>query len=69
MKEYVRPSLELVEFDNDITMTDIGESGCNCHMDANNASMAPGASTNCSGVTGHASENPFHVNAPDWEWG
>lgn len=69
MKEYVKPNLEFIEFDNNIRMDDVGESGCNCHMDANNASMASGSSSGCEGLTGHASENPFNIKAPDWTFG
>lgn len=64
---YASPIAELIVFDGDMKMSDVGESGCNCHMDANNAPMATGQS-NCTATTAHASENPFKIHAPDWIW-
>ena len=66
---YDSPYAELIEFDSAMApMSDVGDSGCNCHLDVNNAAMPIEGGT-CTATTGHASENPFYISAPSWTWG
>lgn len=68
MKQYYRPSIELIAFVGEKIMT---QSGCNCHYDiTSNTMMIEGRKPECKfGESGHASENPFGVSAPQWTFG
>ena len=69
MKEYVSPNAELIEFSGSRITAAV--SGCNCHFDiTGNTMMINGKQPECEfGISGHASENPFGVAAPDWTFG
>lgn len=68
MKKYESPSAELIKFETEMLMS---VSGCNCHYDVtSNTMMVDGVTPECGfGETGHASENPFGVAAPNWTFG
>ena len=68
MREYVRPSAEMVTFVDEMIMT--SDSGCNCHYDISSNTMVVNETTvDCEAETGDASENPFGVDAPLWTFG
>ena len=67
MKQYYRPSIDLITFTGEKIMT---QSGCNCHFDiTSNTMMINGGRPDCQAESGHASENPFGVSAPLWTFG
>ena len=64
MKEYVKPDVEVILFENEVFTT--STSTCNCHYDiANNDLSLSGTSCKIA-ETGSASENPFGIDAPQW---
>ena len=70
MKEYMKPSVALIAFDSEVKNWDI-ISGCNCFYSIESNQMTiNGQTPSCKlGETGHASENPFGVSAPNWTFG
>ncbi len=69
MKEYVSPSAELIQFEDEKILT---VSGCDCHYDIEShdlSSLDPSHDVECEAETGGAHENPFGVKAPLWTFG
>ena len=65
MKEYVSPNVELITFKDEIVLQ---ASQCSCHFDITKHDMSLSGVT-CKAMSGHASENPFGISAPDWSFG
>ena len=64
MKEYVKPDVEVILFENEVFT---GSSTCNCHYDISSHNLSlGGGQVACEGETGDASENPFGIAAPEW---
>ena len=66
MKEYVKPDVEVILFENEVFTTNT--SSCNCHYDIANNELSPGGEQSACEIaeTGGAAENPFGVDAPQW---
>lgn len=64
MRDYVSPNAEVITFTSEKI---IAASGCNCHFDIEQQNM--GVDYVCKAMSGHASENPFGISAPDWQFG
>ena len=67
MEKYLSPNAELITFSNEKILTASG-SGCNCHFDISKQNMGL-EGVGCSALSGHASENPFGISAPNWTYG
>ena len=64
MKEYVKPDVEVILFENEVFT---GTSVCNCHYDINSNTLSiGGVQPECEAETGGAGENPFGVDVPQW---
>ena len=68
MKQYMNPKAELIVFKDEMITA---VSGCSCHFDVTKQDMTSigPSDVGCVGLSGYASENPFGVKAPDWNFG
>ena len=67
MKGYISPTAELIIFENDMRM--YLQSGCDCQWSGYDNVVNvedPNYDEDCTASSGHASENPYSIDAPAW---